>query len=236
MNRFFIPKIDLKEDYLIFNNPDQVRQIGRVLRLKSGEQVSVFDGSGKEIILEITEVVKNSIIAKKISESWPDRELGIRINLFQAIISRDKFEMIVQKATELGVAKIIPIKTARSQPFSLNYERLRKIISEAAEQSGRVKLPQIITAIDLDRALHEVKSGFVAWENGKENSLKDVLDNGIMTKDREFNLFIGPEGGFTEEEIRKAKKARLVTFTLGKRILRAETAAIAAISLLACRL
>ena len=235
MNRFFIPEIILRDDFFVFSNSDQVRQIGKVLRLRSGETVAIFDGTGKEIVLKITEVAQNSVLAKKIEERCPEKELGLKINLYQAVISRDKFELIIKAATELGVSSVVPVKASRSQPFSLNFERFKKIIIEATEQSGRTKLPEIKKMTLFNEALLQAKSGIIAWENESENSLKDIPDNDII-KNKEVNLFVGPEGGFTDEEIKAARKLGFKTFSMGRRILRAETAAIAAVSIIASRI
>ena len=233
-HRFYMPDFKITEGELEIKNLEQIRQIRRVLRLKIKDRLIVFDGKGKEKVLEISEFFKNKIRARFLAEQDSKPELGFGINLFQAIISKDKFELVVQKATELGATKIIPVITAFSQPFNLRAERLRKIAIEAAEQSERSLIPAIEEKMDFREALQKAGSGFIAWEGEKQNSFENLLKDDKISKKSEVNLFIGPEGGFTREEVKLAKELGFKTFSLGPRTLRAETAAIAAISLLAC--
>jgi 16S rRNA (uracil1498-N3)-methyltransferase len=196
-----------------------------VLRLRKGEKVVIFDGSGSELVVELTLVSKGKVEWKVFEEKQNESESKIKINLYQALPKNpEKFEMVLQKGTEVGVVRFVPLITARTERQSLNkVERLGRILKEAAEQSGRGIVPELCEIVEFGKVLKNVPEGLnvLAHLTG-EKSLKKVCENlgGIV------NIFIGPEGGFTENEVSDAAKAGFEIVSLGKRILRAETAGV----------
>jgi len=236
MHRFFLSPELLQEDIVIF--PREIaHQICRVLRLEEGKQVQVLDGLGQEYLIMLTQVESSVVTGKVVNSSPAMGEPKTRIHLFVALTQREKFEWILQKCTEVGVTSFTPIVTSRclvqkAEELEGKYPRWQKIIQEAAEQSHRGMLPVLnpvinfhqLTASKMDARV----CGLFFWEEENLMDLKKVLAD-ISYQD--INLVIGPEGGFTSEEAEQAKEAGYLSVSLGKRILRVETAAIIASAL-----
>ncbi|MEK7162574.1 MAG: RsmE family RNA methyltransferase [Patescibacteria group bacterium] len=216
MHRFFTPDLKL--------SPEILRQLKNVLRFGAGERFVLFDGSGHDFISEFTGK-EAKIIEKVLNRREPER----KIFLFQSLLKKDKMEWIFQKGTEVGVFEFVPVLSARSIKKDFNQERAEKIIKEAAEQSGRSFLPKIHETMDFKKALEFVQkerfSGVIADPNSKKH-ISETL------KEPKMVLFIGPEGGWTEEEVSEAKESGFRAVSLGKLNLRSETAAIVASHLL----
>ncbi len=201
-----------------------VNQLKNVFRLKIGDEIVLFDGTGFDYLVSISGYEKDTVSfnVKSVNENivLPVRETY----LFGSIIKKDNFEWIVQKATELGVSHIIPIVSDRTEKKDLNVERMKKIIIEAAEQSGRGTLPILYDVMGLEDALHSyghVRS--VAWHtNATKFVSQDVNDS--------IGAYIGPEGGWSQDELDIFAKHGVHTRSLGPQILRSETAVIAVIS------
>ena len=198
----------------------QAHQIKNVLRIKARERIILFDGSGYDYICEFDG--KNAkIIEKVLNRREPER----KIYLFQSLLKKDKMEWVFQKGTEIGVFEFAPILSARSIKKDFNQARAEKIIREAAEQSGRAVLPNVKEVLNFKEALEFVQkerlSGVIADLNSKKH-ISETL------KEMDTALFVGPEGGWTEEEISEAKENGFKAVSLGKLQLRAETAAIIA--------
>jgi 16S rRNA (uracil1498-N3)-methyltransferase len=203
-----------------------VNQLKNVFRLGKGDEIVLFDNSGEDyyVSLEslekdsftfrVNEVKKNNVVSPK--ETY----------LFASIIKKDNFEWIAQKATELGVTHIIPILSARSEKKDLNFERINKIVIEAAEQSGRAVLPIVSEVMKLEEALHRY--------NHVHTIVMHTKGSKLVSQDlKEINgIYIGPEGGWSDEEIELFKKNEIPVYSLGPQVLRAETAVIAALTLL----
>ena len=191
-----------------------------ILRFKDGERFVLFDGSGYDFISEFSEE-NIRIVEKVLNRREPER----KIFLFQSLLKKDKMEWVFQKGTELGVFEFVPIISARSIKKDFKEERARKIINEAAEQSGRAILPKVREAMIFKNALEFVQSerlsGIIADPNSKKHISEALRENKMA-------LFVGPEGGFTEEEISEAKEHGFKATSLGRLQLRAETAAIIA--------
>ncbi len=228
IHRFFIDSFNGVEISL----PEEVsHQVTQVLRLKLSEQIIILDNTGWEYICILTKIDKKHSLAKVIKKQLNQNEPKTKIHLYQSLISRDNFELVLQKAVELGISDITPVQTERTQ-FSISwaqekYDRFQRIIKEAAEQSERGLLPSLKTPLNFEAALGDaVDKGdtIVAWE--KEDPGKIFSSANLPS----INIMIGPEGGFTESEIEYAKKQNANTISLGKTILRSETAAIALIS------
>ncbi len=199
-------------------------QMAKVLKLEIGEQVELCDGKGTNAQGKITKLSKNSTIVEieKITKESPAQK---SVTLFCAVLKKENFELVVQKATECGIQKIIPIITTRTVKTGLNMERLQKIAKEACEQSDRSYLPEISEPITFEESL----------EIAKENDTNVIFDasgedfKNIQIESRKISIFIGPEGGWTPEEIKKAtEENKFSVASLGKNILRGETAAIIA--------
>jgi 16S rRNA (uracil1498-N3)-methyltransferase len=213
--------------------------MARVLRLKKGARVSLSDGSGHEYMGTIVQIAGESL-AVKLEGVGIDHaaETGPKITLFQGVPKGDKLELIIQKSTELGVAEIVPFVAARSvsRPaagrIQEKLERWRRITQEAARQSMRMTVPQVTFAADLSevcrQADHTVK--LLLWEEEQSGSLRKLLA-GIQSPQR-IAVIVGPEGGLTSEEVTCALKCGFIPVSLGRRIVRTETAGLAILSIL----
>ncbi|MCL2874035.1 MAG: 16S rRNA (uracil(1498)-N(3))-methyltransferase [Defluviitaleaceae bacterium] len=234
MSRFFEPFENINESDGIINfSRDNANHL-TVLRHSKGDIITVCDGAGIDYECEIQLISKNdavvSILRRKKCESEPD----FKITLFQALPKSDKMELIIQKSIELGVHKIIPVVTHNTvvrikNNVNTKIQRYMKISETAAKQCNRGIIPNISSPVEFDTAIHMLakkEASFVAYENAK-------LDSGINLMNieaDEIGIFIGPEGGFTAEEVEKCVLSKIKPVSLGKRILRTETAGIAALS------
>lgn len=229
MQRFFLPGI--KDD--VFSLPEELsRHIARSLRMKEGDRVIICDGRGNDLSCEIISA-SQLVTVKVISKSLNTTEPSIKVKLYQALPKGDKFSFIVQKAVELGVSEIIPVLSsrcvARPDPKAMakKVERYNKIALEAAQQSGRGKVPEVKDMISFREA--------VLKEKGKESILfyecaTNSLSAAIKKDIEEISIFVGSEGGFEPSEVEFAEENHIKILSLGKRILRCETAPIAALS------
>lgn len=214
----------------------EARHIKDVLRLRSGDKVVLFDGSGFEFTGEITAIAKDLISVAIMEEKEGETESPIEIILGQGIPKSDKMDLIVQKGTELGVSKIVPIYTERVVPksFSPNkLERWKRIAVEACKQSGRVKVPVISEPVKIDEFIRSAGPSclkLIPWEGEKEASLKKILPASL--ENNKVSLIIGPEGGLTGPEIELAKGSGFLPVSLGKRILRTETVSLSLLSII----
>nr|WP_279342410.1 16S rRNA (uracil(1498)-N(3))-methyltransferase [Geotalea sp. SG265] len=215
------------------------RHMAKVLRLKPGARVILADGEGGEYegIIDSLDAASLRIgIVRQIPVQ--EGELGPRITIYQGLPKGDKLELILQKCTELGAAEIVPFVAGRSivrinpQRGASRVERWQKIVAEAARQSRRMTVPGVILADDLSQVLqlarHSVK--LLLWEEEKTNHLRDVLTG--LPAPGDIGVLIGPEGGFSPEEAAAASAAGFVPVSLGKRIVRTETASLAILSIL----
>lgn len=224
MHRFFISeKLDEVRKVLL---PKQIRhQIQNVLRLKRGERFVLFDGWDYDFISELENNGEANIIEKVLNRREPER----KIFLFQALLKKDKMELVFQNGTEIGVFEFIPILSKRSVKKDFNKERAKKVVIEAAEQSGRALVPAVKPVMSFKHALEFVQTerlfGVISDPNSKRH-ISEVLKNAKTA------LFVGPEGGFTSEEVNEARECGFNAVNLGRLTLRAETAAIVASSFL----
>lgn len=230
-HRFFIPP-DWFDPPAVHLRGDIARQIRTVLRLQPGDEIIVLDNSGVEWQIRLTSVSKNSVQGEIIAQKPAQGEPTVRLTLYQGTLKGQKFEWVLQKGTELGVSCFVPAICERSvvgklDAFAKKYDRWQHIIREAAEQSGRGKLPPLEAAMPLAEAVAHARSNaliLMPWEEAREGWLKETLER---VKLDSVALFIGPEGGFTRGEVALAQAAGARIVTLGPRILRAETAAVA---------
>ncbi len=242
MNRFFVkPQQINAEDGVISIQGDDVKHISKVLRLAEGDEIEICDGEAWEYIGRILRIEKSEVKAS-IKSSEPLRtEAKLRVVLYQGLPKGTKMELILQKTTEMGIAEIVPVITDRAvvqlkdqKDKEKKAERWYKITEEAAKQSKRGIVPEVHIPISFKEALKQSASNhlnILAYEKESVKGLKGLLtqckDKGIQ----KIGLWIGPEGGFTEEEISLALEQGINTVTLGPRILRTETAGFALLSM-----
>lgn len=208
-------------------------QMSRVLRLEVGDRVIVLDGSGREWTVRLDRVrgVARGIVER---EGENAAEPSVTVVLYQGMVKGSKFETIVQKCTEIGVSRFVPVLTERSVASEINpkrYDRFEVIAREAAEQSGRGKVPVVGPPVDFHDAVRRAAgagAAFLLWEEERTARLRHVTEIAAAP----IALFVGPEGGFTAAEAQEARGMGVHIVTLGPRILRAETAAIVGSALL----
>ena len=232
MHRFFITPDQLHGLIVRFDD-DQAHQMRRVLRLRPGERVLALDGQGWQYDVLLEDVSNSRVTGLVAAQTAATGEPRVRLTLFQSLLQRDKFEWVLQKGTEIGVAEFVPMITRRSLVRDADdvgankLERWRRIIKEAAEQSGRGVLPRLTAPIPFDACVPETMihdRGLIAWEQEPERTVRHVL--GGLRDVEAVALFIGPEGGFEAAEIEEAMSYGTLPVTLGRRILRTETAAV----------
>ena len=214
---------------------DDAGHICNVLRLKPKEQIVICDGAGTDYTCVLEKVTKTQAICSVLSFSQNKNELPFAITLYQGLPKNPKTDIIIQKTVELGIHQIVFVETSRSVPKIKDAEkklsRLQKIAKAAAMQSQRGIIPKISIA-NFDTAIENIKGlGLIAHEKENEFTLRHVFAQTVLLK--EMAVFVGPEGGFSQDEIDKATAVNMVPFTLGPRILRTETAAIVATAIIA---
>ncbi|MFA6301332.1 MAG: RsmE family RNA methyltransferase [Candidatus Paceibacterota bacterium] len=217
----FIGEYDLSQKEIKIIDPETVKQIKVVLRFKIGDKIILSDGKGGEAEVIIILISKNEI-SGKIERKIENNVGGKTVNLYLAILKKENFELAVQKAVEVGVSKIIPVITERTVKTGLNEARLKKIILEASEQCGRSTVPTLSPILNFKDALLDgakAREKIIFHLGEKEYQPNDSGDSSI---------FIGPEGGFTKNEIELAKNMGYTAASLGPLTLRGETAAIVA--------
>lgn len=234
MHRFYISD-KLSETASVSIKGPEARHIKDVLRLKAGDQLLLFDGSGFEFTGKITGIGKE-LVSVAVAEAIEGKtESPVEIILGQGIPKSDKMDMIVQKSTELGVSRIVPIFTERVVPKSFGankIERWQRIAVEACKQSGRVKVPVICEPVSIDQFVKDVDQSslrLIPWEGEKERSLKKALP--VTLENSKITFIVGPEGGLTGTEIEVAEKGGFIPVSLGRRILRTETVPLALLSI-----
>lgn len=234
MHRFFISDCDVVSGGEVrIVSEDLVHQMFNVLRFEVGEEVTVFDGSGYEWVIELVVIAKREVVGKVLKKIKNDAESLARVCLYQSLLKNmERFEWVLQKGTEVGVSEFVPLISARCErPAVGKIERLQRILKEAAEQSGRAVVPVLNEPVKFK----DVVGGGVGCASGEirviadpsaEKGLKEFVYDVDFGKFKKINLFVGPEGGFTSEEVSAALDAGFVGVNLGKRILRSETAGV----------
>lgn len=219
-------------------NDDAAGHIGRVLRMQPGQQVSLFNGEGGEYLATITDAGKKSVVVHVDEFNERSSESNLSIHLGQGISRGDKMDFTIQKSVELGVTEITPIFSERCG-VKLQGERLakkqaqwQKIAISAAEQSGRNRVPIVHPAIKLEQWLSQTTNETKLTLHPRAKHSIKTIDTLEHFNDSAIRFVIGPEGGFTDEEIASASQAGFIDIKLGPRILRTETAALTVISAL----
>ncbi len=232
MPRFFCD--DISDGMINITGPD-ARHIGRSLRMRLGDEITVCSG-GVEYLAKILTISDECVSCETLDKKESENEPDVYVTLFQAMPKSDKLDLIVQKATELGVSRICPVLTSRcvSRPdkksFDKKLERLQRISLEACKQSGRARLVEITPLLSFGECLEEMKGcdvSLICYEKGGRSLCKETFEGC-----KSIGLLVGCEGGFEQEEADRAEASGAVLTGLGKRILRCETAPIAALSVI----
>lgn len=231
MPKFFVPKENILKDRIMISGED-VSHIKRVLRMNTGDKLTLCDGKGINYEAVIDKITDGEIECRVICANKSETEANIEVTLFQGIPKAAKTDYIIQKTTELGVARIVPVAMSRcvakienAKDAAKKRQRWQKIAEEAAKQSGRGIIPAVDMPVSFDEAIDELLQNdiyFAPYECEEQNSLKSVLTSKGGVK--RIGFLIGPEGGFDLKEIEKLRQKSIPTVTLGKRILRTETA------------
>ncbi len=231
MHRFFIPQERIEGDKVCIKGK-QALQIHNVLRAKPGQSLIVLDNTGFQYQIKLSSVDKNMVRGEIIDCSFCPNEPKVQVHLYQALLKGSKFEFVLQKCTEVGVASFTPMLCERCVSRDIGKTRMSRwqtIITEAAEQSQRGKLPLLEPLLPFEKACDSAFGlSMLPWEEESELGLKNVLRERNATT---INIFIGPEGGFSAQEVEFARSRGIIPVTLGKRVLRAETAALVAVTL-----
>ena len=241
MHHFFVEPALLAGTPEHVTLPDNVaHQVRDVLHLGVGEQLILLDNSGDEVLATVAKSGKTGVETQLVERRAGKNESPVRIILCQGLLKSARFEWILEKGTELGVAAFVPTLCRRSmagleEAGPAKIQRWQRIIQEAAELCGRARLPELSSIRPLMHALNDIPAGALAlmpWEEEQEVSLRAVLSTYPPTDGQSMTvvLFIGPEGGLTVEEVTLARRHNACTVTLGPRIMRAETAALAAVA------
>jgi 16S rRNA (uracil1498-N3)-methyltransferase len=234
MNHFFVQPDQIQADAVRLNL-GQSHQICHVLRLKQKDHIVVLDNSGYEYDIELESLSAREVCGRVLGKRPVQTEPTLSLTLFQSMLARDKFEWVLQKCTEVGVARIVPVITQRSlvqkkdRIKSGKLQRWQRILTEAAEQSGRGRVPVLEPPEALATALDKASTlnvSLIAVPDGQADSLREVLQRTAKQAISSVGLYIGPEGGFDPKEVKRANAAGARTVHLGRRILRTETAAV----------
>lgn len=238
MPRFFIDSNLINENEITIQGED-VKHIINVLRMKKGEEAVLCDGKGIDYYCTLEHFDKTFVKAVIKRKEINNAESPVSISIFQGIAKGDKMDLIIQKAVELGVSEIIPIVTDRTvvklngkNDSELKQQRWQRIALEAAKQCGRGKVPKVYLPISIDEAFKNAKKFemvLMAYEKERKTTLKKIIEN---KSPKTVAIYIGPEGGFSDEEASQALLHELNCVTLGNRILRTETCGLVLMSIL----
>ena len=243
MQRFFVTHDQVGKDKIRIQGSD-VNHMKNVLRMRPGEEVMVSDGNNRQYRCRVEDYPEGEAVLAILEAGLVDTELPSRIYLFQGLPKQEKMELIVQKAVELGVCQVIPVQTRRcvvkldAKKAAKKVQRWQQIAESAAKQAGRGYIPAVSEVMTFQEALafsETLDIRLIPYElaDGMEGTRK-ILDE--IRPGQSVGIFIGPEGGFEKEEVGRAVEAGALPITLGKRILRTETAGIAVLSILMYRL
>ena len=240
MHRFFVPPDWLEEDRVTIVG-SLVHQIRNVLRLGPGDHIVVLDNSGWEQEVEIARVGKEHVLGQVVDKRLASGEPRTKITLYQGVLKGRRLEFALQKGTELGIVEFVPLISDRCVIANLDdvdkkRERWQRIILEAAEQCQRGRLPHLRPAMLFRPACESARRGglsLIPWEEAHDHEVEGATSLRSVLQEREqppfsVNIFVGPEGGFTPDEVELARQYGLIPISLGPRILRAETAGLVA--------
>lgn len=239
MYHFFVTPEQVKGEEIWIRGLD-VNHIKNVLRMKIGEELQISDGNNKKYLCEIASITSDEVCVQIKEEIQSDTELPSQIYLFQGLPKSDKMELIVQKAVELGAYEIIPVATKRAvvklddKKATKKVERWNAISEGAAKQSGRNVIPQVKPVMSYKEAIQYAKNldvVLIPYELAERmEETKQIIES--IVPGQSLGIFIGPEGGFETQEVEYAVEHGAKAITLGKRILRTETAGLTTLSIL----
>jgi 16S rRNA (uracil1498-N3)-methyltransferase len=211
---------------VVLSGPE-AQHLSKVMRAKPGDEVVVFDGTGREFVARVERLTRGEVQLAILQQAEVDRELGIRLTLGVALPKGDRQKWLVEKAVELGVTRLVPLETSRgvAQPTAGALDRLRRSVIEASKQCGRNRLLEIAEAEPVDAILSGVSMGAARLLAHPGGAALSTID--FQTSAAGVYCLVGPEGGFTDDEVQRATSAGWQPVSLGERILRIETAAIA---------
>ena len=234
MHRFFAPQIDFAARVITLT-ADETRHLKDVLRLKAEDEVSAFDGAGREFLCRISTIGKHTAsleLGDEIAPSSPESPLNL--TLAPTVLNGDKYDLVVQKAVELGVMRLIPMQTIRGDVKAADAARRlvrwRRIAMEATKQCGRARLMEVAEPATFSGIIENSATPILMFSE-REGSGFDALEPA-----RDMTALVGPKGGWDDKELEAARDAGATVVTLGGRIMRAETASIALVALLQHRL
>lgn len=236
MPKFFINREDISRGQVLISGEDE-KHIKTVLRAREGEEITLCDGMGMDYQCRILSL-ERGVLAEIFSEMPCETEPKTKITLYQGLPKADKMEWIIQKCVELGVDRIVAVSTERvivklDKKEGKKLERWQKIAEAAAKQSGRGKIPEICQRVlkfsEAVTEAAEMDGALIPYEKEQERGLRQFVAG---FSGESVGIFIGPEGGFSEEEIALAEESGVLPVTLGKRILRTETAGMVTTALL----
>ncbi len=235
MHRFFVPPDWIQGNRVILRE-GTAHQVSHVLRMSAGDEVAILDGSGREYTVRLATFSRSAVEGHVLAVHEGDDDPGAGIVLHQGTLKGDRFQWVLQKGTELGVSVFVPVVCRRSVARHSaggaggRDRRWMKTVTEAAEQCGARTLPELREPIPFSAACDLVDpshTSIILWEEEPSAGLRQALER---SESSYVNLFIGPEGGFEPEEVAYARSRGIVPVSLGKRVLRSETAAIAAVT------
>lgn len=238
MSRFFTEPSNIDDKFITLTDRNDIHHLTKVLRLRTGDEIDVSDGSQWEYRAEITELTEDTVILQILDKQKFAREPEIQVTLFQGVPKAGKMETIIQKSVELGVYSIVPVFMDRTVVvekgnFDKKLQRWQKVADEAVKQCKRGIIPQIqenVKSQEMMGMLKDFDLALFPYENEENYTIKDCL-RGLEGKPKTLAIIIGPEGGFSEKEAKAIEAAGGKTVTLGKTILRTETAGIAALAM-----
>lgn len=241
MPRFFVSDPIIAQREIILSG-QEARHIQRVLRLGVGDRVDIFDGTGKEYRGRITRQDHQAVTVRILETTMPDRETPLTVIMGQSLIKGKKMDFVIQKATEIGVTEVIPFVSSRSVTrleglkMEQRVNRWRRIAVESSKQCGRVVPLRVEMVLRFDEILKRASARaqrIILWERGRGN-LRSFFRGKPWSSNASqgFYFIVGPEGGFSEREVRQAEEAHFIPVRLGSRILRVETAGLTFVSIL----
>jgi 16S rRNA (uracil1498-N3)-methyltransferase len=222
LHRFFVSQ-KLRTPSGTVTDPKLAHQLAKVLRKKAGDEIALYDESGREFLVLITAITGDDLKYEVLEEKKGHTSTDSRITLYCAILKHEHFDLVAEKTTELGISRLVPVITDRTIKKDIKSDRIERIMKEAAEQSGRTDVPALGPVMKYSAALLEAKNEgevFFADMAAPQNKKIPPKTGGSMS------LFIGPEGGWTDAERELALTNEVTVLSLGPNILRAETAAI----------
>ena len=234
MHRFFVDPGCINEGHAVVDGA-VARQVSQVLRIRAGESIALMDGSGRECVVLLSSVSPSRLEGGVVSETFLSGEPGVSVTLYQGTLKGEKLEMVLQKGTELGISTFVPVVCRRSVSRAAagrsdaRLRRWQSIVREAAEQSGRTRVPVVEAPVSLSEALKSARGvTLMAWEREQEAGLREALSARLeQARVEGLGLLVGPEGGFDPAEVEQATDAGAVPVSLGRRTLRSETAGLA---------